>query len=142
MLSEQEKYTILDTLNEQLQSIICNLNPNPFRNITLAELDTTIASLSPARITQLQSIAQNLEKAETKLIEESIAGKRRLKKADVLEWDVENPDLSQNRSHGELKSSLAARIRLILGLKSIAQLMADNLPGQSQASNQARLYRS
>jgi hypothetical protein len=137
MLTEQEKYIILDTLNAQLLGHIYNIEPNPFAQLSAAELEAKLSILPQVRIDQLQTIAQTLATAETAANTETIAGKRRLIKADVLEWS-DKPELSQVRSLGDLKSSLAMHIRLILGLPSIAFLLASI--GQSHSS-QARLYR-
>ncbi|MGL5060899.1 MAG: hypothetical protein ACRC62_13065 [Microcoleus sp.] len=137
MLTEIEKYTLLDALNEQVADIVYTLEPNPFAMISIETLNLKLQALPQARIDQLRSIAQTLVSAETAANTEAISGKRRLIKADVLEWS-DNPELSNARSHGELKDILTRKIRLILGMESIAALIDQYAQNRS---TQARLYR-
>lgn len=138
MLTELEKYTLLDAVNDQLVDIVCKLDPNPFAKISIEILNTKLALLPQVRIDQLKTIAQTLTDLESVSKTETIAGKRRLIKADVLEWS-DKPELSQTRSHAELKSILTRRIRTILGMDSIAALLEQFSQGRS--TTQARWYR-
>jgi hypothetical protein len=139
VLTESEEYAILDALNLQLQAIACTLEPNPFALLSIEFLRTRISVLPQTRQDQLKAIVASLNQAEQAAITEAIGGKRRLIKADVLEWS-DKDEMTNAKAIGELNSNLATRIRLILGLDSIASMLAKHSIGQS--SGQARLYRS
>lgn len=139
VLTESEEYAILDALNLQLQAIACTLDPNPFALLSIEFLRTRISALPQTRQDQLKAIVASLHQAEQAAITEAIGGKRRLIKADVLEWS-DKDEMTNAKAIGELNSSLATRIRLILGLDSIASMLVKY--GTGQSLGQARLYRS
>ena len=106
--------------------------------LTIVQLQSSIAILPPARLDMLAEIATDLQSADTVMRQEAISGKRRLIQADVLKWS-DNPAMSQQLTIAQLKNDLAIKIRTILGLESVALLMAKY--GISNSTSTA-LYRS
>lgn len=106
--------------------------------LTIVQLQASIAILPLARLDMLAEIATDLQSADTVMRQEAISGKRRLIQADVLKWS-DNPAMSQQLTIAQLKSDLAIKIRTILGLESVALLMAKY--GISHSTTTA-LYRS
>ena len=142
MLTDRQQFIILDAINEPFRDVLLT-SAHAFTGtspliLTIVQLQSSIAILPPARLDMLAEIATDLQSADTVMRQEAISGKRRLIQADVLKWS-DNPAMSQQLTIAQLKSDLAIKIRTILGLESVALLMAKY--GISH-SNTTALYRS
>ena len=142
MLTDRQQFIILDAINEPFRDVMLT-SAHAFTGtspliLTIVQLQSSIAILPPARLDMLAEIATDLQSADTVMRQESISGKRRLIQADVLKWS-DNPAMSQQLTIAQLKSDLAIKIRTILGLESVALLMAKY--GISHSTTTA-LYRS
>lgn len=142
MLTDRQQFIILDAINEPFRDVMLT-SAHAFTGtspliLTIVQLQSSIAILPPARLDMLAEIATDLQSADTVMRQEAISGKRRLIQADVLKWS-DNPAMSQQLTIAQLKSDLAIKIRTILGLESVALLMAKY--GISNSTSTA-LYRS
>jgi hypothetical protein len=141
-LTEKQEYIILDTLNEPLQAIayrVFALSPNPFALLSIDSLRLMLSKLPETRIQMISEMADSLASADQSLIQEAIGGKRRLIKADILEWS-DNPAFSQAITIAGLKNDIGAKLRAILGLPAIALLLQQY--GLSNNSATTQLKRS
>ena len=142
MLTDRQQFIILDAINEPFRDVMLT-SAHAFTGtspliLTIVQLQSSIAILPLARLDMLAEIATDLQSADTVMRQEAISGKRRLIQADVLKWS-DNPAMSQQLTIAQLKSDLAIKIRTILGLESVALLMAKY--GISNSTSTA-LYRS
>lgn len=142
MLTDRQQFIILDAINEPFRDVMLT-SAHAFTGtspliLTIVQLQSSIAILPPARLDMLAEIATDLQSADTVMRQEAISGKRRLIQADVLKWS-DNPAMSQQLTIAQLKNDLAIKIRTILGLESVALLMAKY--GISHSTTTA-LYRS
>ena len=142
MLTDRQQFIILDAINEPFRDVMLT-SAHAFTGtspliLTIVQLQASIAILPLARLDMLAEIATDLQSADTVMRQEAISGKRRLIQADVLKWS-DNPAMSQQLTIAQLKSDLAIKIRTILGLESVALLMAKY--GISNSTSTA-LYRS
>lgn len=142
MLTDRQQFIILDAINEPFRDVMLT-SAHAFTGtgqliLTIVQLQASIAILPLARLDMLAEIATDLQSADTVMRQEAISGKRRLIQADVLKWS-DNPAMSQQLTIAQLKSDLAIKIRTILGLESVALLMAKY--GISHSTTTA-LYRS
>ena len=142
MLTDRQQFIILDAINEPFRDVMLT-SAHAFTGtspliLTIVQLQASIAILPLARLDMLAEIATDLQSADTVMRQEAISGKRRLIQADVLKWS-DNPAMSQQLTIAQLKSDLAIKIRTILGLESVALLMAKY--GISNSTTTA-LYRS
>ena len=142
MLTDRQQFIILDAINEPFRDVMLT-SAHAFTGtspliLTIVQLQSSIAILPLARLDMLAEIATDLQSADTVMRQEAISGKRRLIQADVLKWS-DNPAMSQQLTIAQLKNDLAIKIRTILGLESVALLMAKY--GISNSTTTA-LYRS
>ena len=142
MLTDRQQFIILDAINEPFRDVMLT-SAHAFTGtspliLTIVQLQSSIAILPLARLDMLAEIATDLQSADTVMRQEAISGKRRLIQADVLKWS-DNPAMSQQLTIAQLKNDLAIKIRTILGLESVALLMAKY--GISHSTSTA-LYRS
>ena len=127
MLTDRQQFIILDAINEPFRDVMLT-SAHAFTGtspliLTIVQLQSSIAILPLARLDMLAEIATDLQSADTVMRQEAISGKRRLIQADVLKWS-DNPAMSQQLTIAQLKNDLAIKIRTILGLESVALLMA------------------
>lgn len=127
MLTDRQQFIILDAINEPFIDVV--LTSNHSSNgasplvVTIVTLQTILNTLPAVRLDMLTEIATDLQSADQSMRQYAIAGKGRLIQADVLKWS-DHPSTSQEATIARLKCELAVKIRTILGLESIALLMA------------------
>jgi|GEM_PF-3415454 len=127
MLTDRQQFIILDAINEPFIDVVLTSNHSSTGAsplvVTIITLQTILGTLPSVRLDMLTEIATDLQSADQSMRQYAIAGKGRLIKADVLAWS-DHPSTSQEATIARLKYELAVKIRTILGLESIALLMA------------------
>jgi len=142
MLTDRQQFIILDAINEPFRDIMLT-SAHAFTGtspliLTIVQLQAAIALLPLVRIDMLAEISADLQSADTAMRQSALSGKGQLTQADSLKWS-DRPSTSQELMIARLKNDLAVKIRTILGLESVALLMAKY--GISHSSTTA-LYRS
>lgn len=151
MLSEKQKYQILDALNEPLEPLsrsalaqdirIRYNNADPFSCYTIETLEPLLTNLPQVRVEMLIELLETLDRIQSTTTTNAIGNKARLIKADVLEWS-DRPEQGQS-DLGSLRGDALKRIRVMLGLRSIDALLAEFGRGSAGFGGMnGRLYRS